>query len=205
MAYFPMFIELKNMPCLVIGGGAVAVRKVQVLKEFEAEVTVLSEQFVPALAERTDIVKLKKSFEKSDLNGFFLVVAATDDVILNQSVSKECKKRSIFVNVVDQQEDCDFIFPSYLKRGEVVAAFSSGGKSPALAKRLKQIMEENIPEETEDAAEFLGRLRERVKREIDNPLGRKQFYEKLLDMILSEHWLPEEHVVAAWIEEWRKS
>lgn len=66
-------------------------------------------------------------------------------------------------------------------------------------------MEENIPEETEDAAEFLGRLRERVKREIDNPLGRKQFYEKLLDMILSEHRLPEEHVVAAWIEEWRKS
>ncbi|MBP3703288.1 MAG: bifunctional precorrin-2 dehydrogenase/sirohydrochlorin ferrochelatase [Lachnospiraceae bacterium] len=205
MAYFPMFIELKNMPCLVIGGGAVAVRKVQVLKEFEAEVTVLSEQFVPALEERTDIVKIKKSFERSDLSGFFLVVAATDDVILNRSISEECKKRNIFVNVVDQQEDCGFIFPSYLKRGEVVAAFSSGGKSPALAKRLKQIMEENIPEETEDAAEFLGRLRERVKREIDNPLGRKQFYEKLLDMILSEHRLPEEHVVAAWIEEWRKS
>ena len=174
MAYFPMFIELKNMPCLVIGGGAVAVRKVQVLKEFEAEVTVLSEQFVPALEERTDIVKIKKSFERSDLSGFFLVVAATDDVILNRSISEECKKRNIFVNVVDQQEDCGFIFPSYLKRGEVVAAFSSGGKSPALAKRLKQIMEENIPEETEDAAEFLGRLRERVKREIDNPLGRKQ-------------------------------
>lgn len=204
MAYFPMFIELKNMPCLVVGGGKTAVRKVNVLQDFEAEVTVLSEEFLPVFYEMINLKLRQKTFEFSDLQGFQLVVAATDDEKLNHVIAHECRQKGIFVNAVDQPSDCSFIFPAYEKEGDVVAAFSSGGKSPVIAQYLKEIMKENIPAALEEAADFLGSIRDTVKDRVEKISERKELYQRLLEYIVETHQLPEEALVEKMIEEYDK-
>lgn len=203
MAYFPMFIELKNMPCLVVGGGKMAVRKVKVLQDFDAEVTVLAKEFLPVFYEMEQVLLRKKTFGFSDLQGFQLVVAATDDEKLNHEIALECKRRGIFVNAVDQPSDCSFIFPAYVKEGDVVAAFSSGGKSPVIAQYLKEIMKENIPAELEEAADFLGSIRDTVKDRVEKLPDRKELYQRLLEYIVETHHLPEDSLLETMIEEYR--
>ena len=140
MSYFPMFIELNGRRCLVVGGGGIALHKIRVLKEFGADVLVVSPTVLPEILELKGVSYRRKSFDRSDLAGQELVVAATDDAEQNRRISELCREKHIPVNAVDQIKDCSFIFPAYLKEGEVVAAFSSGGQSPATAQYLKEAM-----------------------------------------------------------------
>ena len=132
MAYFPMFVQLKNKKCLVIGGGRIALRKIEVLKDFEADVTVIAPEMIPQIRQIDKIRRIFRTFMEEDFKEAELVVAATNDPKVNSEISKICMQRKIPVNAVDQKEDCSFIFPSYVKEGEVVAAFSSGGQSPLI-------------------------------------------------------------------------
>ncbi len=125
MSYFPMFIELNGRRCLVVGGGGIALHKIRVLKEFGADVLVVSPTVLPEILELKGVSYRRKSFDRSDLAGQELVVAATDDAEQNRRISELCREKHIPVNAVDQIKDCSFIFPAYLKEGEVVAAFSS--------------------------------------------------------------------------------
>ncbi len=195
MSYFPMFIELKDKCCLVVGGGAVAYRKVKVLKEFGAKLLVVAPEIIPEIQVQVGVVCQEREMEMSDLRGQELVVTATDDKMLNHRIAEECRKRNIPINAVDQIEDCSFIFPAYLKQGEVVAAFSSGGNSPVITQYLKKHTSPLITEHLGKLADCLGRLREEVKCCVPTEEERKQVYLKLLESSLSEEKLPTEEEI----------
>ena len=197
MAYFPMFIELKNKPCLIVGGGTVAYRKVIVLKDFEADITVVSSTISEKIRQCQPIICKEKEFEEADLEGMQLVIAATDDEQTNHDIALLCKMRGIVVNAVDQIEDCSFIFGSYVKEKDVVAAISSAGKSPVITQYLRDYMQQILTEEIGEMADFLGDLRPRVKEEIVNQSERKKVYQDLLAITLEKKELPQEEEIEA--------
>ena len=191
MAYFPMMINLKDRFCLVVGGGIVAFRKVKVLREFGARVTVEASAICKEIEEIPNIYKCRKDFESTDLKDVFLVVAATDDRQTNQKISRLCRERGILVNAVDQPEDCDFIFPSYLKEGDVVAAFSSGGNSPVLTQYLKEKNRTIVTAHLGKIADALGTIRDEVKSMTATEQERKKIYQNLLLALLTTDDVPE--------------
>ncbi len=123
--------------------------------------------------------------------GRTLVVAATDDEALNQRISQLCQARGIPVNVVDQTQDCSFIFPAYVKQGEVVAAFSSGGQSPVMTQYLKAQIKPVMTEELGELAACLGSIREVVHSSVRTETARKHLYEELLQLGLQKGENPE--------------
>ena len=160
----------------------VALRKIRVLLDFGAEVTVVATRFLGEIVEMDHMVKrVEKTYEPEDLNGYSLVIAATDDKNLNHRISRDCRDKGIFVNAVDQQEDCDFILPAYLRAGDVVAAFSSGGNSPVVTQYLKEKNRDFVTENLGEITEYLGSIREKVKAEISGESRRKQVYLELLE------------------------
>lgn len=186
MAYFPMFVQLKHKKCLVIGGGNVALRKIQVLKDFEADVTVIAPEMNSQIRQIPKICRIFRSFMEEDFEQADLVVAATDDKDVNHVISVICRQRKIPVNAVDQKEDCSFIFPSYVKEGEVVAAFSSGGQSPVITQYLKKEIKPVLTNELGQIAQTLGTLRTMAKECIETEELRKAFYQELLRIGLED-------------------
>lgn len=195
MSYFPMFIELENAPCLIVGGGRIALRKVEVLLDFGAQITVVAGDIMDEIQKEKAVRCKRKGFAPEDLSGMALVVAATDNPGLNHEIADLCRERKIPVNAVDQIEDCSFIFPAYLKQGEVVSAFSSGGQSPVITQYLKK---ETAPVMTEllgKLAAQLGTLRETVREQVETEQERKLFYRELLNMgLLKDALLSEEEI-----------
>ena len=196
MAYFPMFIELKNRPCLVVGGGQVAFRKVKALKDFGADVCVVAPEILSNILEIEDVVCLERGFEQTDVEHQTLVIAATDDTDLNRRISEICRTKQIPVNAVDQIEDCSFIFPAYVKEGEVVAAFSSGGQSPVTAQYLKQQIRPVLTPHLGDIAACLGNLRDMMQQCTQTEAQRKQIYRELLQLGLKQKSVPSEEEIA---------
>lgn len=194
MSYFPMFVELGGVSCLVVGGGRVALHKVQVLKEFGARVTVVAERILPELKAQENVDCRERRFVPEDVKGRKLVVAATDDKALNRRISRLCKEAQIPVNAVDQIEDCSFIFPSYLKEKEVIAAFSSGGQSPAVTQYLKEQTRPVLTKLLGELAMQLGGLREQVKKRIPKQ-NRKAVYEAALQKGLEQQALLSEEEI----------
>ncbi len=180
MPYFPMFLDIRGRRCLVVGGGAVALRKVEALRDFGARITVLAPDILPELAAMADVVCIRRHFAKQDVKGFALVVAATDDPEQNHQVSNACQRENIPVNAVDQMQDCSFIFPAYIKEGEVVAAFSSGGQSPLLAQYLKEQIRPVLTPELGELASFLGGIRKMVQEYTKTECVRKEIFRELL-------------------------
>lgn len=191
MSYFPLFMELKDRDCLVVGGGRVAWRKVKVLMDFGARVSVVAPEVIPEIGELGPVQLLEREFLDDDVRGRILVVAATDDETLNQRISRLCQARSIPVNVVDQIQDCSFIFPAYVKRGEVVAAFSSGGQSPVMTQYLKAQIKPVMTEELGELAACLGSLRDVVHSSVQTETARKHLYEELLKLGIQKGENPE--------------
>lgn len=205
MAYFPMFVQLKNKKCLVIGGGKVALRKVQVLKDFEANVTVIAPEMIEQIRQIDKICRIFRTFMEEDLKEADLVIAATDDQKINRDISKICQDKKIPVNAVDQKEDCSFIFPSYVKEGEVVAAFSSGGQSPVITQYLKEKIKPDLTEELGQIAQILGSLRVIAKSCIATEQQRKAFYKELLQIGLEDIDSLEEQRINEIIQKYTKN
>lgn len=201
MSYFPMFIDLQGRSCLIAGGGRVALRKAETLQDFGARVTVIAPAVLPEIKAMEGILYQEKTFEETDLGGQDLMVAATDDKELNHKISAACKRRNIPVNAVDQIEDCTFIFPAYLKEGEVVAAFSSGGQSPVITQYLKEKMRPVLTPHLGALAACLGSLRETVKEKIKTQAERKKIYREILQGSLKKHTIPSEEEIQKIIEE----
>ncbi len=165
MAYYPVLIQLGGMKVLVVGGGKVSERKVEGLLEAGACVSLVAMECTAHLSYLTDTGKIKMigmTFEESHLDGISLVIAATNDPALNHRVSSCAKAKSILVNAVDQPRDCTFIVPSIVRRGDLLLAVSTSGKSPALAKRLREVLQGQFGEEYSIFLSFMGALRERV-------------------------------------------
>ena len=178
MAYFPMFVQLKKKKCLVIGGGKIALRKIEVLKDFEADITVIAPEMITQIRQIDQICRI---FNEADF-----VIAATDDQKTNHEISQICRRKKIPVNAVDQKEDCSFIFPSYVKEGEVVAAFSGGGQSPLITQYLKEKIKPDLNKELGQLAQILGSLRKLAKSCIATEQERKAFYKELLQIGLED-------------------
>lgn len=170
-------------------------RKVCVLQDFGGRVTVVAPVILEEIKALPEICFREKEFSPEELVGMKLVVAATDDVLLNRQISIECKKRKIPVNAVDQIEDCSFIFPAYHKEKEVVAAFSSGGQSPVVTQYLKKQAEPILTEHLGELTEYLGGLRETVKKRVEPEECRKQVYQEILQLGLRQNRIPEEEEV----------
>jgi len=165
MKYYPVFFDLRKKVCLVIGGGTVAERKVLRLLECEASVRVVSEclsEGLSGLQKREQIQYLPDRYSVTCLDGAFMVICATDDNAVNEQVMKDCRSRGIPVNVVDDPERCDFILPAIAEQGDLMIAVSTGGKSPALAKRLRKELERQYGPEYRELVNILGELRERI-------------------------------------------
>ncbi len=147
MKTYPLFALLEGRPCLVVGGGAVGERKVRDLLQAGAQVTVVSRALTPGLgtlAEAGSIRFIQGDFKPEHLEGMTLVVGATDDAEVNRRVSAAAQARGLFVNIVDAPDLCTFIVPAQVRRGPLTIAVSTGGASPALARRLREELEQRF-------------------------------------------------------------
>ncbi|MBI5047442.1 MAG: bifunctional precorrin-2 dehydrogenase/sirohydrochlorin ferrochelatase [Deltaproteobacteria bacterium] len=163
--YYPIFLDIKRKPCVVIGGGNVAERKVLSLLDAGAKVLVISPKLTSALkrlAGKKTIGYRNKSYEQGDLKGFFLAYSATNDPAANESVFHEAKKRGILLNVVDVPELCNFIVPSVVDRGDLLIAISTSGRSPAMAKKIRQQLEKEFGWEYAAFLEIMGKVRDKI-------------------------------------------
>src|SRR5512147_3181782 len=165
MKFYPAYLDLRDRPCLVIGGGAVAERKALSLLEAGAEVTIVSPSLTPKLQKLSvsgKITHRQKNFDEQDLAGEALVVVATGSPDVNVVAARACKKRHILVNVAAPPEESTFIVPSLVERGELLIAVSTAGASPALAKRIRQELERQYGTEYGLFLEKLSTVRSRV-------------------------------------------
>jgi precorrin-2 dehydrogenase/sirohydrochlorin ferrochelatase len=162
---YPIFAVIEDKPCLVVGGGAVGERKVLDLMAAGARVTVVSRTLTPelaALADRGEITYLPEDFRESQVEGMALVMAATDDPQVNARVSAAAQARAIWVNVADEPEYCSFIVPAQVRRGDLTLAISTGGASPALARQVREELQQHFGPEYGPYLDLLQRVRTRV-------------------------------------------
>ena len=204
MSYFPMFVEMADKMCLVAGGGKVALRKIESLKAFGAKIFVVSPVILPEIKRMEGIAWTERPFETEDLTGCALVIAATDDASLNHKISVLCREAGILVNAVDQIEDCGFIFPAFLKEGEVVAAFSSGGLSPATAQYLKEMLAPSFTPLLGELAAQLGSIRPMVKGSVKTEGERKRLYKELLCLGIEKEALLTNEEIKAAVDRYRR-
>jgi precorrin-2 dehydrogenase/sirohydrochlorin ferrochelatase len=165
MNYYPVFLAISNKTVLVVGGGMVAQRKVETLLGYDAEIGLIAKKLTPrleALAEDGKVEYLGQDFNEEHLNNVMLLFAATDDTTFNREISMAAQTRGILVNAVDQPADCNFIVPSIVKSGDLQIAVSTSGKSPALAKMLREQLEARFGSEYEIFLDLMSRIRKEV-------------------------------------------
>jgi len=166
-AYYPVSLNIKGRKCVVVGGGEVALRKVQTLLEHGARVEVISPELGPELvqlARRGEITALNRKYQAGDLRDSFLAIAATDDSDTNRQIVSEAKNKAVLVNVVDDAQNSDFIVPFCLRRGDVTIAVATAGRSPALARRIRIRLEEDFGEEYAALALLVDEVRTELKQ-----------------------------------------
>lgn len=182
--YYPMMVDLTGRRCLVVGGGRVAERKIGLLLESGATVEVVSPtatQKIAAWASRKAIRLARRPVRPTDLARAFVVFAATDDAQVNRSVAEEVRKAGGLVNVADAPTACNFLVPAVVRQGDLTIAISTGGGSPALAKRLRQRLEATVGPEYSAFLAALRQLRARAQRSIVDPAERQAVYRRAVD------------------------
>ena len=166
-SYYPAFIDVRGRTCVVIGGGGFAEEKVHKLRECGARVQVVSPDItegIRALVDGENVAWLPRKFESGDLGGAFIAVAATGDDDANEMISKEARERNVLLNVVDVTHLCTFIAPAVARRGDVTIAVSTGGASPALARKFREELSAASLLEYADLAPLLSFARGELKR-----------------------------------------
>ena len=184
MKYYPAYLDLRDRPCLVIGGGAVAERKALSLLEAGADVTVVSPSLSGKLHELSlsgKITHINRNFEEQDLSGRFLVIAATGSPDVNAHAAQVCKKKHMLVNVASPPEESTFIVPSTLERGELLIAVSTSGASPALAKKIRRELEERYGPEYATFIDKLSAVRARLREEVTDEKERRRILQAVVD------------------------
>jgi len=188
MDFLPIFLRIRGRPCLVVGGGETAARKVDLLRQAGGQVTVVAPwlcENLLALGQTGQIRYRPAAFSPADLDGCLLAIAATDDHAVNRQVAELCQARAIPVNVVDQPELCSFIMPAIIDRSPALIAVSTGGSSPVLARLLRARLESLIPAAYGRLAALAADFRDRVKRCIP-ALSRRAFWEQVLQGPIAE-------------------
>ena len=179
MKYFPFYIDLKKKSVLLIGGGEVAERKLDLLIKAKANVTLISPETTPYIldiAEKNNIKIINEEYSSQHLDKkYSFVIAATNNEKLNKSIALDANKNNILVNVVDRPEICDFIFPSILERGDITVSVSTGGASPVLARMLRTKLETMIPGAYGKVAKIIAENRVMVREKLKQSQSNKIF------------------------------
>jgi len=187
--YLPIFTEIRDKPCLVVGGGEVATRKVALLLKAYGDVSVVSPELsteLQAWVEQGKVHHIPREFQPQDLDTPILVIAATDATDVNQQISELAKQKRIPVNVVDNPALCSFIMPSIVDRSPVQIAISTGGASPVLARMIRTKLEGCIPAAYGRLGALVEKFRERVKARFSKVEQRRMFWESVLDGEVAE-------------------
>jgi precorrin-2 dehydrogenase / sirohydrochlorin ferrochelatase len=189
MKYYPVNLDLTNKRCVVVGGGDVAERKVERLLACGARVVVVSTSLNPALAARKKAGQLDhmdRDYEDQALDGAFMVIGATDHSDVNGRISRNAMARGLLVNIVDDPERCNFILPSLVQQGDLSIAISTGGKSPALARKLREELEKQYGAEYQILIGIMGTLRKKILARGQPSADNKAIFEELVHSDLLE-------------------
>ncbi len=184
MDYLPIFADLKQRPCLVVGGGDIAARKVRLLRRACDRVAVLAPAINEELQQQVDqgsIRWIAEPFTAGRLDSVALVIAATNDLQVNAEVAKEGNKRGLLVNVVDQPELCNYVSPAIVDRSPLVVAISSGGAMPVLARRVRAWLENLLPTRIGELAAAARKARKRIAQRLPELLPRRHLWERIVD------------------------
>jgi siroheme synthase-like protein len=181
--YYPIYLDIEDRSVVIIGGGNVCARKAETMMKYGARVTVVSPEFTDEIeqwAREGSLSIRRKPYEAADLDGANIVIASTDDQRVNEQIAADCRARRIPVNVVDVTPLCEFIVPAIIEKGSIQIAVSTGGKSPALARTLKEDLQRAIGPEYAEVNDVLGTLREEAKRVLPTDVDRKRFFDGII-------------------------
>ncbi len=191
MRYYPIYLNVRDRTCLVVGGGAVGTRKARTLLRAGARVVVVSPEVTPDLEALADEERLRlhrRPYTAEDMADVFLAFGATDNHALNEKISAEAGRRGILCNIADQPDRGQFVLPSVVARGDLLISISTSGNSPALARRIRRRLEKDYGEEYALMLDLLGTLRRQMLARGHDPRGHKLKFEALLDSDLLE-WI----------------
>ncbi|WP_449075026.1 precorrin-2 dehydrogenase/sirohydrochlorin ferrochelatase family protein [Ruminococcus sp.] len=183
MAYFPFYIDIENKNILVVGGGTVALRKIEKLLPFKPNITVVSPKISIEIL-RLNVNTINREFADGDLENVFCVISATDDEQVNAHIFDLCSAKNILVNTVDDKEKCGFIFPALVQKNSVTVGITTSGKSPIYAKYLKEQFLNMLENTNSDTAETLWQYREYIKENTADEELRKKVFSALMGMCL---------------------
>jgi len=187
MSFFPAYFNLENKRILLVGGGYIALEKLEKLVDFTTEIEVISKEVSSDFADFASAHNIKvehRFYERGDILKYDVVVVATDTVRLHKEIFEESRSTRILVNSVDDTAYCDFIFPSYIKKGNLTVSISTSGASPALAKRLRAYIEKLIPSSIET---FLSEMKA-LRTSIPKGKERMKFFEEKTDRFMEKHF-----------------
>ncbi|MCK5542333.1 MAG: bifunctional precorrin-2 dehydrogenase/sirohydrochlorin ferrochelatase [Desulfobacterales bacterium] len=188
MKYYPINLNVKNKNCLCVGGGSVGARKASTLIRCGAATTVISQEFSSGFdnLEKQGVTLLKKKYNEDDLKNIFLVIGATNNWELNLEISSHAKKQGILCNIADNLEASDFILPSIVNRDDLLITISTTGKSPALAKKIKEDLGHAFGSEYADFLYIIGKIRKKLLSQKHAPHEHKIIFQKLINSELLE-------------------
>ena len=166
MGYFPFFVDLEGREGLVVGGGAVALRKLQKLLPYGPRLTVAAPELLAEIEALPGLTRLRRTFAPAMLEGKGFVIAATDDREVNRGIAALCRERGIPVNAVDDKEQCTFLFPALVKRGDLTVGVSTAGASPSAAAWVGRRVSERLPEDFGELLDYLASLRPMVQKRV---------------------------------------
>jgi len=178
---YPIVLDLAGRRAVVVGAGRVALRKARALAEAGARVTAVAPEFLPEFAEAEGVECIEAPYAAEHLEGAVLAVAATDDPAVNRRVADDARAAGILVNVVDVPQECDFIVPAQVRRGDLLVAITTGGAAPSLSRRLRERLEAEFGPEWAEYLEALRAVRERVRLEGHSPEVRRRIFERLTE------------------------
>jgi precorrin-2 dehydrogenase/sirohydrochlorin ferrochelatase len=183
MRYFPIQLDIRGRACLVVGGGGVGTRKAKSLIACGGQVTVVSPTITGELKDLAAAGMLRvrqREYVGDDLQGMFLVMGATDDDWLNRHIRTDAERLKILCNIADRPEQCDFILPAVVQRGDLIVTVSTSGRSPALAKKLRQDLQAQFGDEYTAFLDLMGAIRKRLLAEAHAPEEHKPIFERLV-------------------------
>ncbi len=181
--YYPIFLDIEDRNVVIIGGGNVCARKAETMMKYGGRVTIVSPEFTDEIEQwaRGGALQIKrKRYEDADLDGANIVIASTDDQSVNEQIAADCRRRRIPVNVVDVTPLCEFIVPAIVDKGSIHIAISTEGRSPALARTLKEDLQRMVGAEYTEINDVLGTLRESAKSVLPTDVDRKRFFDGII-------------------------
>ena len=199
MGYFPFFVDLEGREGLVVGGGAVALRKLQKLLPYGPRLTVAAPELLAEIEALPGLTRLRRSFAPAMLEGKGFVIAATDDREVNRGIAALCRERGIPVNAVDDKEQCTFLFPALVKRGDLTVGVSTAGASPSAAAWVGRRVSERLPEDFGELLDYLASLRPMVRKRVAEE-NRAAVFARLFSDCMEQGFPLEEAALAAVLE-----